>query len=177
MSEQCNMCRSCQWLFMQLSSRFHRNILWYKYVLKQVQRQNCFSNHSLKFLDLFSKLNVHSVGSFAVLAVSDINDCANNSCLNNATCIDQINGYTCNCSIGFTGAFCETGEIFIWHAIPLYGNLSLVTRKNFVMKRFRREPSKFAKLCSIKDTIIHFIQMRKMIDNNHGMFALLMHWQ
>ena len=24
-------------------------------------------------------------------------------CLNNATCVDQIANYTCNCSLGFTG--------------------------------------------------------------------------
>ena len=90
--------------------------------------QNIFFNHRLKFLVFLSELNVSTVGSFANSAVSDINDCANNSCLNNATCIDRINGYTCNCSIGFTGVFCETGEILILHALRMYGNLSLVTR-------------------------------------------------
>jgi hypothetical protein len=47
-SKQCNLCRSCQWLYMQLSSRFHRNILWNRYELKRVQRRNILSNHSLK---------------------------------------------------------------------------------------------------------------------------------
>ena len=144
MSEQCNLCRSCQWLYMQLSSRFHRNILWNKYVLTRFNGRIFSPIIVWNFLDLFSKFDVHSVGSFAILAVSDINDCVNNSCLNNATCIDQINGYTCNCSIGFTGALCETGEILILHALRLYGNLSVATRilsGNFFDVSHRNSPS------------------------------------
>jgi hypothetical protein len=38
----------------------------------------------------------------------NIDECASNSCQNNATCIDGINNFTCSCQPGFTGRFCET---------------------------------------------------------------------
>ncbi|XP_067041993.1 von Willebrand factor D and EGF domain-containing protein-like isoform X3 [Acropora muricata] len=38
----------------------------------------------------------------------DIDDCVNHTCANGASCIDGINSYTCNCSAGFSGAYCET---------------------------------------------------------------------
>ena len=38
---------------------------------------------------------------------TDIDDCVNNSCQNNATCVDHVSGYTCNCPAGFTGTYCE----------------------------------------------------------------------
>ena len=40
----------------------------------------------------------------------DIDECASDPCLNNATCHDQINGYTCNCTDGYNGTHCETGN-------------------------------------------------------------------
>ncbi|XP_068690355.1 uncharacterized protein [Montipora foliosa] len=38
----------------------------------------------------------------------DINNCANHTCANGASCIDSINSYSCNCTAGFTGTYCET---------------------------------------------------------------------
>ena len=37
----------------------------------------------------------------------NINECDPNPCLNDAACVDGINGYTCNCNDGFTGTNCE----------------------------------------------------------------------
>lgn len=34
-------------------------------------------------------------------------DCVGNHCLNNSTCIDGINTYTCECPPQFTGPFCS----------------------------------------------------------------------
>ena len=48
---------------------------------------------------------VTSLGFF----FSDIDDCVNHKCTNGASCKDGINSYTCNCSVGFTGEYCETG--------------------------------------------------------------------
>ena len=50
-------------------------------------------------------LNV-TIRSFSFL---DIDDCVNHTCTNGASCIDGINVYSCNCTAGFTGAYCETG--------------------------------------------------------------------
>ncbi|XP_068693084.1 von Willebrand factor D and EGF domain-containing protein-like isoform X2 [Montipora foliosa] len=38
----------------------------------------------------------------------DINDCANHTCANGASCVDGINSYSCNCTTGFTGPYCKT---------------------------------------------------------------------
>ena len=37
----------------------------------------------------------------------NIDECVNVDCKNNATCIDQINGFYCACRNGFTGNKCE----------------------------------------------------------------------
>lgn len=33
----------------------------------------------------------------------NINDCEHNQCENNATCIDLVQGYSCQCALGFKG--------------------------------------------------------------------------
>ena len=38
----------------------------------------------------------------------NIDECALYPCLNEATCVDGINNFTCNCRPGFTGRSCET---------------------------------------------------------------------
>ena len=42
--------------------------------------------------------------------VLDIDECASNPCLNGGTCLDQENGYICNCPPGFTGVHCDNGK-------------------------------------------------------------------
>lgn len=42
--------------------------------------------------------------------LSDINDCVNHTCENGAACVDGINSYSCNCTAGFTGTYCERGK-------------------------------------------------------------------
>lgn len=37
----------------------------------------------------------------------NIDECASNPCLNNATCNDEINNFTCDCQPGFNGRLCE----------------------------------------------------------------------
>ena len=37
----------------------------------------------------------------------DIDDCALFPCYNEATCIDQLNNFTCACAYGYSGDLCE----------------------------------------------------------------------
>ena len=38
---------------------------------------------------------------------SDIDECASSPCFYNATCVDLVDGYVCNCSANYTGVYCE----------------------------------------------------------------------
>ncbi|XP_030754149.1 protein slit-like, partial [Sitophilus oryzae] len=38
---------------------------------------------------------------------TNIDDCVNNKCDNNATCVDLVNSYECKCLNGFMGEYCE----------------------------------------------------------------------
>jgi hypothetical protein len=38
---------------------------------------------------------------------TQVNNCLNNACANNATCKNNLNSYTCECPPGFTGQFCQ----------------------------------------------------------------------
>ena len=44
-----------------------------------------------------------------IVHFTDIDDCKNNSCKNDGTCVDGVNDYTCKCATGYTGDNCETG--------------------------------------------------------------------
>ncbi|XP_078379883.1 uncharacterized protein LOC144662811 [Oculina patagonica] len=37
----------------------------------------------------------------------NINDCKNDSCVTNASCIDGVNNFTCQCPVGYYGEFCH----------------------------------------------------------------------
>ena len=45
--------------------------------------------------------------------IADINECSSNPCLNGGTCVDQVNGYVCNCQPGYNGVRCQTGECLL----------------------------------------------------------------
>ena len=43
-------------------------------------------------------------------AAAGVDDCVNDPCGSNGTCVDELLGYSCNCSAGYTGTHCETGN-------------------------------------------------------------------
>ena len=42
----------------------------------------------------------------------NIDDCIGNKCQNNATCLDKVGEYECECQPGFEGQFCDTKTAF-----------------------------------------------------------------
>ena len=39
----------------------------------------------------------------------EINECASNPCVFNATCVDKLSGFNCSCPDGYYGNNCENG--------------------------------------------------------------------
>ena len=50
--------------------------------------------------------------SFFIVVV-DINECDSNPCVNEGTCTDGDNLFTCACAAGFMGAACDQRKIFL----------------------------------------------------------------
>ena len=50
------------------------------------------------------RLPIHNI----LLSFLDINECSSVPCQNGGTCVDQVNGYKCTCSPGYTGSNCQT---------------------------------------------------------------------
>ena len=51
---------------------------------------------------------------FFPLFISDTDDCYPYLCLNNGTCIDHVNNYTCACPPGFEGRNCGISKLFYY---------------------------------------------------------------
>ncbi len=43
---------------------------------------------------------------------TDIDECSPNPCLNDGTCVDGINEFTCQCANGWEGKQCDIGKPF-----------------------------------------------------------------
>ena len=58
----------------------------------------------------------------------DINECLSKPCLHGATCIDEVNEYTCTCLPGYTGVHCETGRSVHTYALDQQGTQEYILR-------------------------------------------------
>ena len=47
--------------------------------------------------------------TYVVYLCTEINECYSSPCLNDGTCKDDINSYTCACVDGYTDLECSTG--------------------------------------------------------------------
>ena len=59
-----------------------------------------------------------------LIIISDLDECASNPCINNGTCSDHVNHYTCSCAAPFNGTNCEIGTC---------GNVLFVRVYNFLI--------------------------------------------
>ena len=49
--------------------------------------------------------------NFDIIYIADINECDSNPCVNDGTCTDGDNLFTCACAAGFMGDACEQSKI------------------------------------------------------------------
>ncbi len=45
--------------------------------------------------------------------VAEVDECDSDPCLNGATCLDELDGYTCSCASGNYGTHCENSECHV----------------------------------------------------------------
>ena len=73
---------------------------------------------------------------FVVIFADNINECASAPCQNAGTCVDEVNGYWCVCTAGYTGLLCQ-GEYM--QRISIYSfthNVIFFLKKRFNNIRF-----------------------------------------
>ena len=46
------------------------------------------------------------------MSLADLSECASSPCQNGGTCIDQVNAFTCSCSIQYQGSLCQTCKYY-----------------------------------------------------------------
>ena len=90
---------------------------------------------STKFLHVAQVLRCNTC---IIISFSDIDECEENDCKNNATCRDGVNSYNCLCLPGFTGNVCQTGKLkpsidsgFTFPSLNHNKHCQLFSSKNF----------------------------------------------
>jgi len=78
---------------------------------------------------------VHAASLFVlffrnVIVYLDIIECNSNPCMNDGTCTDKVNRYTCNCRAGYTAANCESRKFVFNMYVTQYENGIVVWEPN-----------------------------------------------
>ena len=47
-----------------------------------------------------------------IYSIADIDECGSNPCHNNASCVNEVAQYACECLPGYTGTDCEIGMLY-----------------------------------------------------------------
>ena len=59
-------------------------------------------------MDIVAGLSFYETVFLHLLHI-DINECGSTPCQHGSTCIEAVNLFSCECTPGYTGDFCETG--------------------------------------------------------------------
>ena len=81
---------------------------------KSISANKCRINPLIKCRN--DSLIIHILYNSALIDVSqcfvtDTDECVNNPCENNGTCVDLVNAYDCICLAGFNDTNCTTSTI------------------------------------------------------------------
>ena len=57
-----------------------------------------------------------------ICVLIEINECESSPCLNGASCVDNINRYSCSCLVGYTDPECSTGAVVFFRMRGQYKN-------------------------------------------------------
>ena len=79
------------------------------YVILKILLSETISNTAVKVVLCSNVSKMFS--DFVSLFPVDIDDCADQPCLNGGTCSDGLNNYTCVCADGYTGKNCSVVSI------------------------------------------------------------------
>ena len=85
------------------------------------------------FAQIFKIPNTSLYLLLYVIHLTDINDCENDPCENGGTCVDKVNGFTCNCVKGFEGNKCQTSKWHHMHALFIFNTYLL----DYFMESFK----------------------------------------
>ena len=76
-------------------------------------------------LALTLSIYIHSMHIYIYIYISvliEINECESSPCLNGASCVDNINRYSCSCLVGYTDPECSTGAVVFFSMRGQYKN-------------------------------------------------------
>lgn len=98
--------------FFLVKKSLFNNEIKYIVILKRISytnyATNCVTTFSREFI---TNIFFYFYSFILIILFSDVNECDSNPCQNSATCVDEVNKYSCTCQPGYQGSQCETGYV------------------------------------------------------------------